>query len=180
MGGILTEEQAVYQSLLHLSWVENLLTAVRALFMKQYATELKKPHLTQLNCADFDETFDALVWKLDTGSTRETERTGLRRWTCRAYTTVEYGIWWRRGSRWRRTSAACAWCASIQEAGDTTAAEARDCSCRRYNEHRRDTSAYARCFASKHASPSSFTSLDRKDRTRKSFEKGAKGECSSF
>ncbi|KAK5175343.1 uncharacterized protein LTR77_000482 [Saxophila tyrrhenica] len=60
----------VYQSLLHLSWVDDLLTAVRALFTKQYATELKKPHATTVNCRDFDQTFDALVRKLDTGSTR--------------------------------------------------------------------------------------------------------------
>lgn len=62
--------QAVYQSLLHLSWVDNLLTAVRALFTKQYATELKNSRLTKLACTDFDQTFDALVRRLDTGSTR--------------------------------------------------------------------------------------------------------------
>ena len=56
--------------MLHLSWLDNLLTAVRALFTKQYGSELKKPHLTRLDCADFDQTFDALVRKLDTGSTR--------------------------------------------------------------------------------------------------------------
>lgn len=38
--------------------------------MKQYATELKKPHLTKVDCRDFDQTFDALVRRLDTGSTR--------------------------------------------------------------------------------------------------------------
>jgi len=43
---------------------------VRALFTKQYATELKKPHLTNIDSKDFDPTFDALVRKLDTGSTR--------------------------------------------------------------------------------------------------------------
>ncbi|KAK5128992.1 hypothetical protein LTR85_000325 [Meristemomyces frigidus] len=61
---------AVYQSLLHLSWVDNLLTAVKALFMKEYGAELKKPHTTKLNTKHFDATFDALVRKLDTGSTR--------------------------------------------------------------------------------------------------------------
>ena len=53
-----------------MSWVDNLLTAVRALFTKQYATELKQPHLPKLDCSDFDPTFDALLRKLDTGSTR--------------------------------------------------------------------------------------------------------------
>ncbi|KAM0706790.1 hypothetical protein Q7P35_006120 [Cladosporium inversicolor] len=61
---------AVYQSLLHLSWVDNLLSAAKALFTKQYATALKQQHLTKLDCRDFNQTFDALVRKLDTGSTR--------------------------------------------------------------------------------------------------------------
>ena len=43
---------------------------MRALFTKQYATELKKPYLPKLDCCDFDQTFDTLVRKLDTGSTR--------------------------------------------------------------------------------------------------------------
>lgn len=60
----------MYQSLLHLSWVDNLLSAAKALFTKQFATELKKQHLTKLDCRDFDQTFDALVRKLDTGSIR--------------------------------------------------------------------------------------------------------------
>jgi signal recognition particle receptor subunit alpha len=60
----------VYQSLLHLSWVDSLLTVVRELFTKQYAPELKKATLTRLDCRDFDSTFDATVRKLDTGSTR--------------------------------------------------------------------------------------------------------------
>lgn len=53
-----------------MSWVDNLLSAAKALFTKQYATELKKQHLTKLDCRDFDQTFDALVRKLDTGSAR--------------------------------------------------------------------------------------------------------------
>jgi signal recognition particle receptor subunit alpha len=52
-----------------LSWVDNLLTATKALFTKQYATELKQPHLTKLDSRDFDQVFDALVNKLDAGST---------------------------------------------------------------------------------------------------------------
>ena len=61
--------QAVYQSLLHLSWVDNLLTAVKALFTKQYGPELRKQHAFAVNCKDFDPTFDALMRKFDTGST---------------------------------------------------------------------------------------------------------------
>lgn len=62
--------QAVYQSLLHLSWVDDLLAAVKALFTRQYATDLKKQHVAKIDTANFDQTFDALVRKLDTGSTR--------------------------------------------------------------------------------------------------------------
>ncbi|USW48573.1 Putative signal recognition particle, SRP54 subunit, GTPase domain, AAA+ ATPase [Septoria linicola] len=61
---------AVYQSLLSLQWVDNLLTTVKALFTRQYGTELKKQHVTKIDTQDFDPTFDALVRKLDTGSTR--------------------------------------------------------------------------------------------------------------
>ncbi|KAK3071398.1 hypothetical protein LTR53_008710 [Teratosphaeriaceae sp. CCFEE 6253] len=64
---------AVYQSLLHLSWVENLLAAVKALFTKAYAADLKKsPQLLRLDTRQWDPTFDALVNRLDTGSTRRT------------------------------------------------------------------------------------------------------------
>ncbi|KAK4898472.1 hypothetical protein LTR27_004069 [Elasticomyces elasticus] len=61
---------AVYQSLLHLSWVENLLTAVKGLFLKSYGPELKNGHTLRINTAQWDQTFDALVSRLDTGSTR--------------------------------------------------------------------------------------------------------------
>ncbi|KAK0346479.1 hypothetical protein LTR59_007525 [Friedmanniomyces endolithicus] len=61
---------AVYQSLLHLSWIESLLTAVKGLFTKAYGQELKTPHTLKVNTAQWDPTFDALVNRLDTGSTR--------------------------------------------------------------------------------------------------------------
>ncbi|KAK3640777.1 hypothetical protein LTR56_011654 [Elasticomyces elasticus] len=61
---------AVYQSLLHLSWVENLLTAVKGLFLKSYGPELKNGHTLRISTAQWDQTFDALVSRLDTGSTR--------------------------------------------------------------------------------------------------------------
>lgn len=62
--------QAVYQSLLHLSWVDDLLTAVKAFFTKEYAPQLKQARVTKVDCARFHSTFDALVRKVDTGSTR--------------------------------------------------------------------------------------------------------------
>ncbi|EMC94861.1 hypothetical protein BAUCODRAFT_73744 [Baudoinia panamericana UAMH 10762] len=59
---------AVYQSLLHLSWVDNLLTAVKALFVKEYGSEVKTGRTTKLHTSRWDATFDALVTKLDTGN----------------------------------------------------------------------------------------------------------------
>ena len=53
-----------------MTWVEDLLTAVRALFTKQYAADLKKKRVSKIENREFDQTFDALVRKLDTGSTR--------------------------------------------------------------------------------------------------------------
>ncbi|TKA78515.1 hypothetical protein B0A55_01981 [Friedmanniomyces simplex] len=61
---------AVYRSLLHLSWVENLLAAVRGLFTKAYGQELRKPHTLKVDTAQWNPMFDALVNRLDTGSTR--------------------------------------------------------------------------------------------------------------
>ena len=50
--------------------MDNLLTAVKALFTKQNGSELRKPHAIVVNSKDFDPTFDALIRKFDTGSTR--------------------------------------------------------------------------------------------------------------
>lgn len=55
---------AVYQSLLHLSWVDNLLDVVRSLFVKQYGKQLKASKQSNLDCSNFGPTFDALVTKL--------------------------------------------------------------------------------------------------------------------
>jgi len=50
--------------------VDNLLTAVKALFVKEYGSQLKQSSVTRVDCGRFDLTFDALVRRLDTGSTR--------------------------------------------------------------------------------------------------------------
>ncbi|KAF2172340.1 hypothetical protein M409DRAFT_63058 [Zasmidium cellare ATCC 36951] len=61
---------AVYQSLLHLSWVDNLLTAVKGVFVKRYGDQLKQPYTTSPDTSAFDQAFDEVLRKLDTGSTR--------------------------------------------------------------------------------------------------------------
>ncbi|KAI7224601.1 P-loop containing nucleoside triphosphate hydrolase protein, partial [Hortaea werneckii] len=60
---------AVYNALINLSWVDDLLAAVKTLFLKQYGAELKKPDRVHLDTHQFDQTFDALIKRLDTGST---------------------------------------------------------------------------------------------------------------
>ncbi|KAI7233438.1 P-loop containing nucleoside triphosphate hydrolase protein [Hortaea werneckii] len=60
---------AVYNALINLSWVDDLLAAVKTLFLKQYGSELKKPDRVHLGTHQFDQTFDALIKRLDTGST---------------------------------------------------------------------------------------------------------------
>ncbi|PNS14006.1 Signal recognition particle receptor subunit alpha [Sphaceloma murrayae] len=59
---------AVYQSLLSLSWVDQLLDVVRQLFVKEFSTALKKPNKSTQDYASFTPTFDALVTKLDATS----------------------------------------------------------------------------------------------------------------
>jgi len=64
---------AVYQSLIHLSWVDDLLKAVRELFVKRYSVELKKQNVTKLDCSNFGATFDTLLRRLDTGSSAQVQ-----------------------------------------------------------------------------------------------------------
>ncbi|KAI7612335.1 P-loop containing nucleoside triphosphate hydrolase protein, partial [Hortaea werneckii] len=60
---------AVYNALINLSWVDDLLAAVKTLLLKQYGAELKKPDRVHLDTHQFDQTFNALIQRLDTGST---------------------------------------------------------------------------------------------------------------
>ncbi|KAL8719144.1 MAG: hypothetical protein Q9225_003806 [Loekoesia sp. 1 TL-2023] len=60
---------AVYQSLLHLSWVDKLLDNIRVLFVDLYGDQLKKPHSSVVE-SDFDGIFDQQVKELE-GSTEK-------------------------------------------------------------------------------------------------------------
>ncbi|KAL8954644.1 MAG: hypothetical protein Q9183_007001, partial [Haloplaca sp. 2 TL-2023] len=62
--------QAVYQSLLHLSWVDKLLDNIRVIFVDLYGDQLRKPHSTVVEC-DFDGYFDQQVKELE-GSAKDT------------------------------------------------------------------------------------------------------------
>ena len=56
--------EAVYQSLLHLSWVDKLLDNVKTLFVDLYSDQLRKPHTSIVECP-FDDYFDQQVRELE-------------------------------------------------------------------------------------------------------------------
>jgi signal recognition particle receptor subunit alpha len=56
---------AVYQSLVHLTWVDKLLDNVRALFVGLYGEQLKAQRSTLLKCDKFDAYFDRQLQDLD-------------------------------------------------------------------------------------------------------------------
>ncbi|KAL8690248.1 MAG: hypothetical protein Q9224_004451 [Gallowayella concinna] len=58
---------AVYQSLLHLSWVDKLLDNIRVLFVDLYGDQVKKPHSTVVEC-NFDDYFDQQVKELESSA----------------------------------------------------------------------------------------------------------------
>ncbi|KAL2356676.1 signal recognition particle, alpha subunit, N-terminal-domain-containing protein [Cryomyces antarcticus] len=55
---------AVYQSLLHLSWIDKLLDNVRDLFTGLYGEQLKKPHTSGIEC-HFDDYFNRQMQELE-------------------------------------------------------------------------------------------------------------------
>lgn len=55
---------AVYQSLIHLSWVDKLLDNVRTLFSELYRDDLKKRNTTSFRC-NFDPYFDRQIQELE-------------------------------------------------------------------------------------------------------------------
>lgn len=62
--------QAVYQSLLHLSWVDKLLDNVKTIFVDLYQDQLKKPNTSIVECP-FDEYFDQQTRELEGSSSQK-------------------------------------------------------------------------------------------------------------
>ncbi|KAI9768988.1 MAG: hypothetical protein M1840_004584 [Geoglossum simile] len=58
---------AVYQSILHLSWIDELLVKAKALFVELYGSQLKKPNTSVIEC-HFDDYFDTLARDLESTS----------------------------------------------------------------------------------------------------------------
>lgn len=61
---VLTYAQAVYQSLLHLTWVDKLLDDVQTIFVTVYKDQLNKPNATAVKYP-FDSYFDRELQRLD-------------------------------------------------------------------------------------------------------------------
>ena len=56
--------QAVYRSLLHLSWIDKLVDNIKTLFVDLYGDQLRKPHTTIVEC-HFDDYFDQQLRELE-------------------------------------------------------------------------------------------------------------------
>ena len=54
----------MYQSLLHLSWIDKLLDNIRIIFVGLYSDQLKKPYTSVVEC-DFDGYFDQQLKELE-------------------------------------------------------------------------------------------------------------------
>ena len=70
MRQLLTFPQAVYRSLLHLSWIDKLVDNIRTLFVDLYGDQLRKPNTTQIQI-HFDEYFDQQVRELEKSAPKQ-------------------------------------------------------------------------------------------------------------
>jgi len=61
---VLIFSQAVYQSLLQLTWIDELLDTVKKLFTTLYGEQLKKPHTSTIEC-HFDDYFENRMRELE-------------------------------------------------------------------------------------------------------------------
>ena len=66
--------QAVYRSLLHLSWIDKLVDNIKTIFVDLYGDQLKKPHTTLVEC-NFDDYFDQQIRELEKTSRNQDIRT---------------------------------------------------------------------------------------------------------
>ena len=69
----MTSVQAVYQSLLHLTWIDKLLDNIRIIFVDLYKDQLKKPHTSVVEC-DFDGYFDQQVRELEGAAEKNSQQ----------------------------------------------------------------------------------------------------------
>lgn len=61
----LTGAQAVYQSLVHMTWIDKLLDNIRALFVGLYGEQLKNKHSSAVDCSKFAPYFERQIQELE-------------------------------------------------------------------------------------------------------------------
>ncbi|KAF1963201.1 P-loop containing nucleoside triphosphate hydrolase protein [Byssothecium circinans] len=69
---------AVYQSLVHLTWIDKLLDNVRALFTGLYGEQIKKEHTSVVNCDKFAPYFERQMQELEGQSDASSTAPGLK------------------------------------------------------------------------------------------------------
>ncbi|KAF2635062.1 P-loop containing nucleoside triphosphate hydrolase protein [Massarina eburnea CBS 473.64] len=69
---------AVYQSLVHLTWIDKLLDNVRALFTGLYGEQLKKEHSSVVNCEKFSPYFERQMQELEGQSDTSSTAPGVK------------------------------------------------------------------------------------------------------
>jgi signal recognition particle receptor subunit alpha len=69
--------QAVYQSLVHLTWIDKLLDNIRAIFTELYGDELRKKHTTVVDCSNFAQYFERKIQDLEGSSDTTTSSVKL-------------------------------------------------------------------------------------------------------
>ncbi|MDI1485445.1 MAG: hypothetical protein OHK93_000583 [Ramalina farinacea] len=69
LGLIFVVWQAVYQSILHLTWIDKLLDNLKVIFTDLYGEQLRKPHTSVVEC-DFDQYFDQQIQELESSASK--------------------------------------------------------------------------------------------------------------
>ena len=59
----------MYQSILHLTWIDKLLDNLKVIFTDLYGEQLRKPHTSVVEC-DFDQYFDQQVQELESSASK--------------------------------------------------------------------------------------------------------------
>lgn len=66
--------QAVYRSLLHISWIDKLVDNIKVIFISLYGDQLKKPNTTIVECIGFDKYFDQQLQELEVAASKSDQK----------------------------------------------------------------------------------------------------------
>lgn len=68
--------QAVYRSLLHLSWIDKLVDNIKTIYVNLYGDQLTRPNTTIVECHGFDEYFNQQLQELEKSSSKADSTAG--------------------------------------------------------------------------------------------------------